>query len=520
MLPIAIDPITSQNPATMPDRTLVAVFVAPICACVVSGLSGLSGCTPRDEQPGPEGGSGVAIVLDGATGDWSDIEAVVDDAGDAPGAEVDIGAVRVTADGSSVYFLIDLGREVNVQVLDGFLELALDADGDPATGARRRGLDGVDISVRFTAPAREPGRSPGGVAVMPGELDGEPELGGVRGHAAVGLVIAPTHASRTIELRMRRGSSLPGTRALFAGSELRARLAALTADGRVVDETEVFSRSLGPVEPLAAPRPVTPPPRTTGALRLVTWNVEFGSLLRKPHVFARALNGIDPEVILLQEMTDGDSAAAIESFLNERVPRRDSRWTALFGSGGGPLRCAIASRLPLRPVEELSLIPYPDRPDRELRVLGAAVTAGPQRLLVVSIHLRCCGRIGSPEDETRLVEATLINDAVRRALERSRFDGVVVAGDVNLVGGPRPLELLLAGADVDGSDLQVLHPLRLDGRDGTTWADPRLPFVPGRLDYVLVSDGALPISGAWVIDTPDALLASDHAPIVVDVELE
>ena len=64
-----------------------------------------------------------------------------------------------------------------------------------------------------------------------------------------------------------------------------------------------------------------------------------------------------------------------------------------------------------------------------------------------------------------------------------------------------------------------------------TWRDPRTPFTPGRLDFVLFSGSALRVERSFVFDAAelsrdlllelgvepdDSRLAADHLPLVVD----
>jgi len=221
-------------------------------------------------------------------------------------------------------------------------------------------------------------------------------------------------------------------------------------------------------------------------------------------------------------------------------------------------RGVVASRSPLQLVRELQRVAYPSAsldglqqrfpsPDvaRELAdaatdglpVVGASVVTHDRRLLVVTVDLRCCGRLGSFEDELRKIETDTLRKAVRAARARTRFDGVIVIGDFNLVGARSPLATLSRGLDLDGSALRVAPALQLDGRTAATWRDtnPRLPgpiFTPSRLDYLLYGDAPLRLDRAFVFDTEDLTPhwlmthrlrtddtreASDHLPLVADL---
>ena len=111
-------------------------------------------------------------------------------------------------------------------------------------------------------------------------------------------------------------------------------------------------------------------------------------------------------------------------------------------------------------------------------------------------------------------------------------DGIVIAGDFNLVGSPDPLTLMAAELDFDGTGLKIASSLQLDGRSNVTWSDAAQPFGPGRLDYLLYSGSTLKLLGSFVLDSRDVEprwrdthgldvndtdLAADHLPIVADL---
>ena len=135
---------------------------------------------------------------------------------------------------------------------------------------------------------------------------------------------------------------------------------------------------------------------------------------------------------------------------------------------------------------------------------------------------------------TRESEVAILANAVRETAATTSIDAMIIAGDYNLVGGRGPLESLIAGLDLDGSDLGVANPMQPDGRSNSTWCDPGQPFAEGRLDYVVYADSSMKAHHAAVLDTrdlgpallqkyglqPNDGLASDHLPILVDFVIE
>jgi endonuclease/exonuclease/phosphatase family metal-dependent hydrolase len=267
----------------------------------------------------------------------------------------------------------------------------------------------------------------------------------------------------------------------------------------------------------------------------MNWNVERSAILTVPDPFVRTINAVRPDVLLLQEITDkttNDDLRAFAAQLLPADPADGGQWHTIIGKGGGDLRCGIISRLPLTAVPALDPIMMIEQPDRSVRAVGALIHVDNRNLLATSVHLKCCGRLGSSEDQARLSEVAAIHAAVRRAIAEFQAHGAVLAGDFNLVGSREPLENLQAGLDLDGSPLSLVDAYQIDGRSNATWADRAQPFVPGRLDYAALSDSSLEVRGCFVYDAQDITArwrethgilaedttnASDHLPLVLDI---
>ncbi len=464
------------------------------------------------------------IVLDGRFDDWEGVAVAVDDPADSPESEVDFGPTRIAAGGRSLCLLIDVGAELNVQRLEGTIRIPLDADGDARTGQTVEELPGADLVIELTPPDPEGGRGRGVGLVV----DGAPAP---VSPYDVNLSFSPTHSSRLVELCLDRGAELRPGRPILAGTRVRGRLVYADRDGQVLDRTAPFVSALPLLDLRQREQPADPLARRgVPALRVASWNVEFASLFRTPELHGRILAAIDPDVILFQELTNRTTAAELDAFLARAFPAR--RFRVILGEGGGDLRTAVAGPEGLTPVEGLAVVPYPDLPGRSIRIAAGSLLHRGRRLLLASVHLTCCGSSGTFEDRTRQVEADGIRRAIAGVLAADAFDGVVIAGDLNLVGSRRPLDLLGDGLDPEGGALLAAETLQLDGRTNATWSAPGQPFTPGRLDFVLYSGSALEINGAFPLDTTDLLprwlsshglqagdigAASDHLPVVVDL---
>lgn len=465
------------------------------------------------------------IVLDGRFDDWRAVPVVLDDPADAPDAVVDLGELRLSHDGQFVHLLVELRRPVNVQRLAGTIQLLLDGDGDPATGATVEGLPGTDVIVELSP--RTDGRPRSGVGLLSTSV-AEP----LSPHDA-GLAYAPTYAGDRFELRMKRAAELPDTPPFLAGDRFSGKLLFLDSRGQVADRTDPFTHALGPVSSDPVQQRSNPLARSKGTdVRVVSWNVEFSGVLSRPEHFGRVLRALEPDLILFQELRDADTAAMLIEFLDRWLPAKGTRpWSVVLGRGGGNLRCAVASRRDLVPSVLLELVPYPDVPQRSIRVAAGELSSNRKTALALSVHLMCCGFAGSFEDRSRQVEADTIRRSVAAAMAAGRSDALVIGGDLNLVGSRHPLDILTDGLDAGGAALAIADPLQLDGRSNATWESPQQPFAPGRLDFLLYADSALELLGCFVLDTADlsqrwlghhgleagdTSTASDHLPVVAD----
>lgn len=474
------------------------------------------------------------LIIDGELDDWHSIGPALIDPMDAADAAVDFGEVRIAHTKSHVHLLVDFGRTVNAQGLDGFAMILLDADGDPATGRLERGLPGVDLIIDLSPPnANRPDRNGMGMGVRSTTYVPDPANPQRRPLSVydVGMQFAPTHASRRIEFRLDRGSKLPETADLFLGRSFSMKLVFNDLAGNVADETAIMQVDLSKGEQKSPTLDAAIDPMTRKAstdLRIMNWNVLRGANFTNPDPFARTIAAINPDVILLQELPETTSSEQLKAFL--ALAAHDVHWNVALGAGGGDLRCAIASKLPMQ--EALQSVPMPDQPDRTLRCVGAVIEHGERRLLTVAVHLRCCGRAGGPEDQIRLTEVRTLSEAMLSLMKQEAIDGVVIAGDFNLVGSRDPAEVMAAGLDLDRSALRLAHPLGLDGLSHVTWADPMQPFAPGRLDLLMYSDSSLEMDRTFIYDSShlsarwleshtvksdDSREASDHLPVIADL---
>lgn len=259
-------------------------------------------------------------------------------------------------------------------------------------------------------------------------------------------------------------------------------------------------------------------------VRAVTWNVLNGAPFVNPEPFERILRSLDPDIICFQELGKDTTDGVLRSWLNEHLPTTFG-WEVMISEDQD---VGVASRLSAVPVTAISGLDAPDAP--HVRAASLIVAAAGRRVLVTSVHLKCCGRAGDRNDQKRVVEA----NAVRRLLRGAQFDlapsGLLIMGDLNLVGSDEPLEIIRFQNDLNATDLLVANPFVRGDATNTTWRDPTQPFLPGRLDYAFISDAVFRVTQSFVVDTDrlskaeltglgllrEDSVVSDHLPVVVD----
>jgi len=224
----------------------------------------------------------------------------------------------------------------------------------------------------------------------------------------------------------------------------------------------------------------------------------------------RLLASSAPDVILIQE--------------EYNTSAEDVRARLTAGLGGewniAKVRdTVVASRFPVRKLQSLD--------DSYTAAIVETPTHGPA--LVFSVHPKCCGTIGSEEDQQRIRQTRAMIQTVEIA--RSRFGSdlpILLAGDWNMVGSRSPLDLL---TNPVGPRLAQVELRQRANQEVYTWYAPESSFSPGVLDLAAVDEYSSSRSAGFLIDTrriePELLkavglrsddsAASDHLLMVVDL---
>ncbi len=461
-------------------------------------------------------------AVDGLFGDWNGVApAYTDPTGD--GARIDLGKVCVRSDSERITFCFETGVEMSLQGGND-LTLLIDGDGDRTTG-RPAGDIGADLVWRFGDRKGEVWRNGASTIVE---------------QSAVGLLQAPTVSSTRFEVSFLRwspelGDIIPGPHLAFVLKDEE------TSWGDRLPDIGSVRVGLSDDSPPSG-GPVDLDRRDPDDIRVLTFNVLFDGLFKRPAPFLRILRAIDPDVICFQEIWAHTAQQAADQ-VSLAMP--DVAWYGASTTEG-----QVVSRYPFIESQAIddagnywALIDLPDdRYDVDLSI--------------VSAHPPCCDNEKGRQEQLDGVAAwlrDLVMTAKNGGNEKARAEGrpwlpvdtpIVVAGDMNMVGGAVQLRTLLDGeivyveeygapypSDWDGTGLRDSDARLAGGVENYTWRDARSSFAPGKLDYIVYSDSVLRLDNSFVLSTSkmpeealekyglrasDTLESSDHLPVVAD----
>jgi endonuclease/exonuclease/phosphatase family metal-dependent hydrolase len=462
------------------------------------------------------------ILVDGIFDEWADYPIIYSDAtGDGGFLGVDFGQLKIYNDDEFIYFLLETGSEINLQDLNA-ISIYLDTDDNANTGFPVKGI-GAELVYSFGDRA--------GYFYDPG---GSPEIS----HNDIGLVTAPTVSSNQFEIAIKRDATILGT-SVFQGDNLKIVFLDNSTNGDFLpaeNEELSYTFSNDAVELLPS---YSIQKNHEADLRIMSYNVLSNGLF-DPNIFTsfdRLLQAIQPDIIGFQEIYSFSSsqvANQVESILPSSTGQE---W---YHAKAGP-DCHAISRYPILENAEIQgsgngafLI---DLPDNELD------------LFLIVAHPPCCSN-----NVGRQIEIDLMMEFLREAkagngpIPLEANSPIVILGDMNLVGFKEQLETMLTGnifdessygpdftPDWDGNNLLDSKPYVPGLPMSYTWYDEGSSFSPGKLDYIIYSGSNLTLHNSFSLFTPslpqdslttynlfanDAVLASDHLPIVADFELK
>ena len=474
-------------------------------------------------------GTALPIIPDGSFKEWQGDPLLVDGSGDGRAGGPDLGALYVANDGVALYVRFAVGVETILQnppdaAAGNALRLLLDLDSDIGTGMPAEGL-GADLEVRFGE--REILRySPTGAA-------------SIKNPEPLGISSSPTHSA--IEFEVRIPFAAAPTKALAdrlrGGGDLTFVLTESASGGdRVPDSgTTRYRVSTQPVPPLKATPPAKKLRKRRPFLRLLTFNVQRTTIAEKQAVYRRIARAVAPEIVAFQEVYDW-TAGQVERFMDEALPLPDgNRWQAFQVHD-----TVTVSSYPILAgagIDDNHAV-HIDLPDKMTR----------NDLVLFNAHTPCCDNEGGRDFEhDRLMVTWRDLLAGSGPFTIGKRDVLILAGDFNMVGYRRQLDVLQHGRFIDPSNGPDFSPSRSKGslkvadlrhshaRLVHTWRSASSVFSPGRLDYVLYSRDVAKLKKSYTLDTAvlpdevleefgleagDSLAASDHLPLVTDFLLK
>jgi endonuclease/exonuclease/phosphatase family metal-dependent hydrolase len=497
-----------MNPTDIASRIFRTAAAALSAAALLSGCASRHAAVPATNTPTP-------IVIDGDTREWA-------------------ANVAATSDEHYVYLRFSVAdAQFTLQSSPRSVAIYIDADADAATGfAVKPGAGekiGADMLVLFS-PDSKPG-----VAIYSLSDSGARTALSI---ADFDFVFAPTYAASWYEARICRTPQSPGAlpkSGLLSPGHLKGFAAILDENGAISASSQQFSIEtqevcVGGRRYTADDLPVKP----KDAIRIVSWNIEQSKPVDHPEPFARILNVVNPDVLLLQEWERGDSVA-VQTWLTTNL---GGQWFVAkapgdMTNGGGVL---VASRFELTPAAHppvtCSFKTDKGQDDtKPVRFVAATLNTPAGPLVAASVHLKSRGTKDSIEDRRRIAECRAVNKAMSEIIAAGHPKLRVISGDLNLVGSRPPLDILRAGLDTDGSDLSPAPAPVFGDLAFYTWRDPSTPFSAGRLDWLNFSDASADCCDSFVLDTSrfdDSILTkykllradsevSDHLPVIVDI---
>lgn len=437
-------------------------------------LCSLFGSAPND----------FPFIMDGRFGEWAGVPiAATDPPGDAGGA-FDITRVQVASRGTMLFLRFDTGTTLNLQSGppdEGTLQISIELPDDRslALDLRRRSF------------------------MIDGETDGAPGWSDLRFESA------PTYASNDFELRFDLapvGVVLGDTVGInFFGSD--------SLDAPILHTFEAQEQGSPDIQ-------LERPAKTD--FRIVSINTEHTGLFdaERFEAFARLLRSADADIYAIQE--EYQSAEHHYPGLFRRIdPRGDgAEWHVHKNNSN-----VIVSRYPVHPIAV-----------RDDRYVAGLVDMGDRgSVIIFNVHLKCCGSIGSSEDERRISEMGRVLadlDDVRRGIarlpgEQHRIAPAIILGDYNLVGSRIPKDM------VRNAGMSAPPIVQTGDYSVSTWRSHHQrpgAFPPGRLDLIAYSADLLTQLNGYALNSAglttsqrnaldlreDDSDVSDHRMLVVD----
>ena len=392
------------------------------------------------------------VVIDGFFDDWSEPYAVSSDAvGDSIGP-FDITTAEVKTEDTRVFVKFRFAQPCGLQ------------NGPPSDVGLRLNMTAIGSEGRFTLDFREKS------AIH----SNNPEIR--IPWSDLGYACLPTYASEEYELSF-------DTAAI--GVKLGQSIL-LSFDGSDRLDTPLLIKT-GPTQKSIRTLPVIAKDEAD-QFRVASFNTMFSGLCdpERQEAFCRLLKAVQSDIYCFVEETD---QAGFHRAIQKLAPQ-DNHLNSIWRNG----RC-IATRHPLEPISNS---------DSDELCAAIVTTQTGERLIILVVHLECCGYENSPQDKIRIQQAKHIAQFISglqsgHLLASCRNLPIIVVGDFNLVGSYEPLRIL-----THEGGLTEARVASLTGRSAITWRGLNDDlYAPGRLDYVTFDALRLQHAGGGIVNTEE-----------------
>ncbi|MCK4447205.1 MAG: T9SS type A sorting domain-containing protein, partial [Candidatus Marinimicrobia bacterium] len=360
----------------------------------------------------------------------------------------------------------------------------------------------------------------------------------------IGVVTSPTVTSDEFEIALERNACPDGQNLLFTSDSIQIVFKDNgTGDDRLPDASGGVQFIFDDTTSLPLLNHISIGNQGFGDIRILTYNVYTDNLFEASLIpsYTRIFQAVQPQIIGFQEIYH-HNAQQTQSQVESMLPSREGQqW---YSSKVDPDIVAL-SRYPI-------LNSYPIEGQNASSFNGSfLIDLHPDfnsHLLFIVAHLPA----GS-NNWDRQYEIDAIMAFIRNAKEPGGVltllpdTPIIIVGDMNLVRDAQHLTTFLTGQiintgqfgssfkpDWDSSDFTDLFPRHVSLPMFYTWYKETNSYSPGRLDFMIYSDSVIDSVHSFVLFTPamstdsltaynlqiqDAILASDHLPVVADFVL-
>ena len=236
----------------------------------------------------------------------------------------------------------------------------------------------------------------------------------------------------------------------------------------------------------------------------------------------QVIAAIAPDVLAVEEM---GTQPFLDEFQRElRQSGQDFPFVALLQAVDPDRHVAVLSKVPFKEVRRHARVPHTyfgqaNAVKRGVLEVIFATSEGDVSLFVVHLKSRHTERDDDPESALqRRGEAEAVRDLVLRRFPDPTEGRFILCGDWNDTRSSKPVRSLVKRGETELGEI-----LRAADSRGETWTYfYRREETYSRIDYFLVSPALRPfVAGgkAVVFDGPGAGGASDHRPVVVQLDL-